>query len=316
MLRPHLLRAARQIGLIDELRAGQQTMEQLCETLKLQPSSLSLMIDGLMAIGIVELYDDDHALSRAGHLLCQYDQDLGDSLWEKLADQVQGKTQRESTDDQLQHNYLAATQWTHTPSAMQAAEILDIGGEDSAPRNSTSENQSPGIRILDIGCGSAVWSSAMAHCDPQSTLTVVDIPDAIESAQRTADSIELGDRFTAIEGDPADADLPAEAFDLVVIAQRISCGGSDQARKMLEKAVAATASGGRVAVIDLFRGPTQANLTETLEALKLDLGTQAGRMPGLEEIQQQLADAGLTKVQFTFLAASRANMGMAVGEKS
>ena len=301
----HLLRAARKIGLIDELRSGQRTMQQLVENLNLQESSLPLMIDALMAVGIVEKYDDDHALSRAGHLLCQYDDDLGDAIWEKLADRVQGKTDRSASDDQFQHHYLAATQWAHTASAMQAAEILDIGGED----------QKPGIRILDLGAGSAVWSCAMAHRDPQSTVTVVDDAAAIEACRSTADSIELTDRFSSIEGDPLEASVPAESFDLVLIAQRIACLGAEQAGLLLKKAYEATAPGGRVVVIDLFRGPSAPNLAETIEALRLDLATVAGRMPGLEEIQQQLADSGLKRVQFTFLAASRVNLGMAVGEK-
>ena len=50
-------------------------------------------------------------------------------------------------------------------------------------------------------------------------------------------------------------------------------------------------------------------LAETIEALRLDLATVAGRMPGLEEIQQQMADVGLSRVQFTFLAASRCEFG-------
>jgi ubiquinone/menaquinone biosynthesis C-methylase UbiE len=301
----HLLRAARKVGLIDELRGGQRTMEQLVENLKLQESSLPLLIDALMAVGIVEKYDNDHALSRAGHLLCQYDDDLGDSLWEKLADRVQGKTQRSDHDDKFQHHYLAATQWAHTASAMQAAEILDIGGE----------NQKPGVRILDLGGGSAVWSCAMAHRDGESTVTVVDDPAAIEAAKSTAESIELTDRFSSIEGDPLDASLPPESFDLVLIAQRIACLGSEPAKILIKKAVEATAPGGRVVVIDLFRGPSAPHLAEAVEALRLDLATVAGRMPSLEEIQQELSDAGLKRVQFAFLAASRVNMGMAVGEK-
>ena len=154
----HLLRAARTIGLIGELRNGQRTIEQLVETLSLQESSLLLLIDALMAVGIVEKYDDDHALSRAGHLLCQYDDDLGDGIWEKLADRIQGKTDRSSNDDQFQHNYLAATQWAHTASAMQAAEILDIGGKDQE------------IGFADFGSGRRVGGVEL--CDGSSRSSV------------------------------------------------------------------------------------------------------------------------------------------------
>ena len=301
----HVLRAARQIGVIDELRSGQRTAEQLTQTLGWKSHSAALFLDALLAIGMVEKYGDDYALSRAGHLLCQYDDDLGDATWQRLVPLLKGDDTRADHDDQSQFDYLAATQWSQTAAAMQAAEILDIGegGEFSA------------LKILDLGCGSGVWSCAMAHRDPTSSVTAVDKKLAIEAAQATANSIELSDRFTTIEGDPIHTDVPESEFDLVVVAQRISCLDESAAKKLLAKASASAKPGGRVVVIDLFRGPGKTSLTESIEALRLDLGTKGGRMRTLEEVQADLRDAGLTKIQFTFLAASEAGLGMAVGTK-
>ena len=75
--------------------------------------------------------------------------------------------------------------------------------------------------------------------------------------------------------------------------------------------LAGRAGGGRV---DLFRGPGKPNLAECIEALKLKLGT-TGRMRTLEETQAKLVAHDLREVQFTFLAASRINLGLAVGTK-
>ena len=301
----HLLRTARETGLIGELRDGQRTLDQLCEKLSLNERSLVLFLDGLIAIGIVEKYEEDHALSRAGHLLCQYDDDLGDASWQKLSGLVQGKHDRSANDDQKQFNHLAATQWAHTASAIQAAEILDIGGE----------GEPSGIRILDLGCGSAVWSCAMAYRDPKSTITAVDVPAAIQAARATADSIEMGDRFLTLEGSPEDVEIPSESFDLVILAQRMSCLDQGTANRLLRKAASAAAPSGRVVVVDLFRGPADPSLAESLEALKLDLETRGGYIRSLEGIQQNLVESGLGNVQFTYLAASRINLGMAVGQK-
>ena len=73
----HLIRAARQLGILEELRGGQRTCGQLCEALSLSATPADLLLDGLVAIGIVEKYEDDVALSQAAQLLCQYDDDLG-----------------------------------------------------------------------------------------------------------------------------------------------------------------------------------------------------------------------------------------------
>ena len=88
-------------------------------------------------------------------------------------------------------------------------------------------------------------------------MTVVDIPAAIEAARATAQSIELDDRFDAIEGNPLEASLPSDSFDLVVIAQRISCLSAEQVQGPDAKrpSNATAAKGGRIVVIDLFRGP-------------------------------------------------------------
>src|SRR6056297_422785 len=233
----HLLRAAREIGLIDQLRAGQRTAEQLTESLGWAPPTAALMIDALLAIGVIERYGDDLALSRAGHLLCQYDQDLGDAHWSRLVEVVRGDQPRTEHDDQQQSDYLAATQWAHTAAAMQAAEILDVGqgGEYS------------GLRILDLGCGSAVWSCAIAHRDPESTVTVVDRAGALQAARSTADSIGLTERFEFHQADPLEAEIPGETFDLVLTAQRVSCLDRSSAESFLSKAATSAKAGGRVA---------------------------------------------------------------------
>ncbi|MEM6688296.1 MAG: class I SAM-dependent methyltransferase [Planctomycetota bacterium] len=302
----HLLRSARNLGVLKELREGQRTRTQLAESLSLVPDRLSLLIEALMAIGIVESYGDDLALSRAGHLLCQYDEDFGDGVWQTLESLVRGEVQREASDDLMQSNYLAATQWIHTSSAMQAAEILDVGGE-SMPK---------GISILDLGCGSGVWGAAMAYRDEESHLTVADLPSAVASAKATAESIGLTDRFTTIEGDPDEVAIESGAFDLSLVAQRLSARADEPAVSLIARAAEATKPGGQVVVIDLFRGKSNLNLSDSIEALRLDLATRAGRMRTLQEGQAIMAAAGLGDVQFTYLPDSRTQLGMLVGRKA
>ena len=211
----------------------------------------------------------------------------------------------QKVDDQAFLNSLAATQWVHTPAAMQAAEILDVGGDE----------EPSGLEILDLGCGSAVWSSAMAHRDPQAKITAVDHAAALKAAQSTADSIGLGDRFHVLEADPSAVELGESKFDIVLIAQRLGSLSHQAGRRWLTKAVDAVNQGGKLVVIDLFRGPAKPDMSECVEALKLELETHQGSMWTLDEIQAELADLGLEGGQVTFLADSRVNMGMAVGKR-
>ena len=220
----HALRIARRLGITARLRERQHTIEELGEALGLDSTRLKPLLETLVAIGFVEQYETDYALARAGHLLCQDDEDLGDARWERLEDCLR---QGAPADSSAYHARVAATQWIHTAAAMQAAEILDIGGE-GAPR---------GPRILDLGCGSAVWSCALAHRDAESTVVAIDTAEALGRARAMADSIGMGERFRMIEASPEAATLAADSFDLVVLAQQLSSRRDDDAAHLLSRAV-------------------------------------------------------------------------------
>lgn len=305
----HLMRAARQCGITARLRERQHTLEELCDSLSLESTTAGLLLDGLVAIGFVEHYGDDFALARAGHLLCQYDEDLGDSRWATLVDRLdRSKPDPESEQDRYRSR-LAATQWIHTAAAMQAAEILDLGSPSEAGATES-------LRILDLGCGSAVWSCAMAHRDPSATIVAVDQAGALQAARTMAESIDLADRFRGIEGDPRHVTVGSEAFDLVVLAQLLSGYNDQDAAAVLSKAAASLRSGGRLVAPDLYLGPGRAGVKEAFGRLAVHLSSAGGRVRDLRECQGMFLAAGLTSVQFTYLAASEAGLGMIVAERA
>ena len=310
----HCLRSARELGILDQLGKGQHTLAELSDVLSLCPESAQLFLDVLVAVGIIERYGDDYALSHAAQLLCQYDRDLGDATWSRMGDSISADSSSAldrsgaAKDVSSYFDHQSATQWIHTSAAMQAAEVLDVGGDGAR-----------GWRILDLGCGSAVWSCAMGHRDPTARVTVVDHPGAIEAAIRTAESIEISDRFESIDGDLLEVGLPAAEFDLVVLPQRTSGMDDETSEKLIARATSAAKPSGRVAVIDVFRAPSAENakptMVESIEALRTHILTEGGRIRTVEDAHELLAKSGLEQIQFAFLSASRFNFGIAVGVK-
>jgi SAM-dependent methyltransferase len=306
----HVLRSAREVGLFVELATGQKTIEQLTEALGLQRETTELILDCLVSMNVIERYGDDHALSPVMRLLCEHDGDLGDAGWLQLVNKLQ--RQSASPSDEAYFESIAATQWIHTPAAMQAAEILDIGGESE---ESAEDESSAPLKILDLGCGSAVWSCAMAYRDPKARVVAVDNEAALQAAEQTARAIELGPRFLPVVGDPATVELPVNEFDLAIIAQRLNSSSAELSGRLLQQAIRSLTSGGRLVIIDLFRGPAKPRLSETIEALRLHLGTEHGKMRSIKETEDLLGSVGLGAIQFTFIAASRINLGLMVARK-
>ena len=328
----HVLRAGRDMGIYDRLQERQHTAEELAESLEVPLASLCLLLDALVAIGIVERYEDDFALSSTARLLCQYDADLGDTTWQQLNDQIRsvGDARETSSDDVIQtrFNAIAATQWVHTPAAMQAAEILntvdDEGSNETTPETSDGGSDSnpstPPRRLLDLSCGSAVWSCALAHRDRDLNVTAVDHPAALEAAMATAASIELQEQFTTQAGsltdlDSLDSSIEDGSYDYVLIAQRLHSLAPELVDRVLSWSASKCRPGGKVVVIDSFRAKARPTLAESLEALKLLIQTPNGSVPDLATAQSRMLKAGLESLQFTFIAASRTGFGLMVGTK-
>ncbi|MFG0287286.1 MAG: class I SAM-dependent methyltransferase [Rhodopirellula sp. JB044] len=335
----HILRAARQIGLFDQLAEGQKTLEMLSEGLKIPEAKILMLIQSLTAVGIIERYQEDYALSSTARLLCQYDADLGDSTWNGLVaslqsdpDATEGETTETATPEsaitpelQTRFDAIAATQWVHTPAAMQVCEILNLGAqttEDDASTTPSDNNESESsatesepIELLDFGCGSAVWSCAMAFREPAMRVTAIDNQAALVAATATASSIGLTDRFETRVGDVPGTTLPEAAYDIVVIAQRLHAFGPSQIKEILDTVITSLKPGGRLIVIDSFRGPHQPMLAESLEMLRMQVQTSEGEVPELPVAEQRMKDAGYEDIQFTFIAASRIGLGMMIGNK-
>jgi SAM-dependent methyltransferase len=161
----------------------------------------------------------------------------------------------------------------------------------------------------------------MAHRDPEATVTAVDHAGSIAAARSTAEAIGISGRVRSIEADPLEAELPSDTFDITLVSQRINGLNNTDAAALIRLAVAATRPGGRVVVIDLFRGVGSAEgvarpgVLESIEALRLNLKTTDGRIATLQEAQQRLLAGGLEQVQFAYLPASRLNLGIVVGVK-
>ena len=78
--------------------------------------------------------------------------------------------------------------------------------------------QTTSLNILDIGCGTGVWSLSIAHVDPESKITFLDNEEPIQTAVETAESIGMRGRIQSVVGDPLTSQLPAGEFNLVIVA--------------------------------------------------------------------------------------------------
>lgn len=288
-------------GVIASLRRGPKDLEQLASECNCDAQSLECLVRVLVSVGAVERYGDDLALSQALQLLSQSDADLGARLWRELPTFLAGWS---SSTDSL-HSYrrrVTSRQWSHTAAAMQAAEVLDIGGLRR------------GLKILELGSGAGVWSAAMAYRDPEMHVTLVDSMPMLDQCHATFSSIELLDRCALIEDDYRTWSTPLAEFDLVVLPEVVQLEQDAAAVVLLGRAVDALKPNGQLVIMETLReadGPALALATQGLEVAV----ATGGRQRSASELQALIRGAGLGAAQWGWLTASTHGIGLIVATK-
>lgn len=146
--------------------------------------------------------------------------------------------------------------------------------------------------VLDIGCGSGVWSLSIAEQFPSARVTGLDLPAVASRFVARAGSLGLADRTATIAGDVHEVELAPRAYDLVVVANVLRI--EDEARACAIATRAADASSREVLVVDaLAEGDDARRRARATYALNLALRSRDGAVHPRERIEAWLGAAGM-----------------------
>jgi SAM-dependent methyltransferase len=174
----------------------------------------------------------------------------------------------------------------------------------------------PGLRVLDVGAGSAPWSLALAARDPSCTVTAVELQAVMRSTRNAVRRAGLEDRYQFVEGSAFDVDWGAPAsYDLALVANVCHPFAEEANLRLVGRVADALRPGGRVAIVDILPtergdGPRPA----VLYALGLVLRTSSGRIYPYSSFRRWLGEGGFEDVRrrnlpgpfpFTLITAAR-----------
>jgi len=151
-----------------------------------------------------------------------------------------------------------------------------------------------GLRILELGCGHALFGLEMCRRLPGSTLTGVDWEEVLPAARKNAAEAGLGDRTTLIPGDLFTVDL-AGPYDVVVAANMLPQFSPEDGARLLARGVSALVPGG----IGVAAGFTVGDQSATREygarmlSLLMLAWTQHGEVPTTAGYRDIFARAGI-----------------------
>lgn len=159
------------------------------------------------------------------------------------------------------------------------------------------------LQVLDVGAGSAPWSAAFTSHYPSSLITALDLPAVVEQGKKQIAMLGLTERYRWLAADMETVDLPAQAYDLIIVGFVCRFLSDEQVKALLPKLERSLQPGGTLLLADAFfaddhQGPPAA-ITIDLSML---VNTAQGRVRTCAELTSWLHESRLQHVQRVHVA--------------
>ncbi|MDW3179088.1 MAG: methyltransferase [Acidimicrobiia bacterium] len=252
--RYYILLAALELDLFDELqRSGPTRVEPFAEALGLPADHLRSLLDGVVALGLLDQFEYVYELNDTAkrYLVSDGPATMADLIavapgphenWTRLADTVRHGRPATPIEDDPAAFYVPLVEGTFT-TMFRCATRADLKIRYSALR---------APRILDLGAGGAPWAIAMLNGCPQGTAVINDLPGVIDVARAKVTEHHVVDRCEFRSGDFHTIDIEPESYDIVVLGHICRTEGEEGAQHLISRAFDALKPEGRVVLADYF----------------------------------------------------------------
>jgi SAM-dependent methyltransferase len=296
LARYHVLLAAIELGVFDAVRdAGCADAGELADRLGVSPPHLASLLDGVVALGLLDKVNERYAANDTTHRYLVSDGPAcmaqlvpvapgPQHNWTRLADTVRRGRPATPIEDNPAAFYVPLVEGTFTTmwrTATRLDRIVRYAAAGAAPR------------VLDLGAGGAPWTIAILSACPDGRAVVNDLDGVLDIARRTTAEHGVTDRCEFRPGDYFDVEIEPGIYDLVVLGHVSRAEGADGALRLIRRAAAALRPGGRVIVADYFQDPERKlNPHAVLMGVTMMANTVNGLTFTTDEFAGWLAEAG------------------------
>ena len=316
-----ILQAAQQLGVFDQIAGGANRVDSIAAAAGADERGTRILLNALAALGLLETTGGTYALSPLADafLVSSRQAYLGGMLsimagaWSwvafpRLADAVRGggtilEQHADTPGHEFWEAFAPASVGIAAPAAHALAEILApwATGRDS-------------LEVLDIACGSGLYSLTLAAQQPAARTTLQDWENVLELTRSNVEHMGLSERTTYVEGDVFEAPLGGP-YDLIIASHIFHHFSEARCLKLLRRLFDALKPGGRLAINDFVAvgsRPAEEPFPFLFSIIMLSW-TREGEAYSLETYERLLTHAGFgrpeahpsTGMPSTFLIADR-----------
>lgn len=302
-----ILAAALQLRIFSLIFLGSHTAGEIAAAAGASERGTRMLLDALVGLELLSKNANRYDLSAdaARYLVRESPEYMGavmesDQLWSawgRLAECVRTGTPARAAGNQAEAEKFF-------PVLVRTLHITNGGPARRLASHLVPPGTKPGLRVLDIGCGSAVWSIAVAKLDPLVRVTAFDFEKVLDTTREFVAREGMRSCYEFLPGDLRSAEFPAGRYDLAILGNIVHGENETTSRNLFTRIHRALVSGGRLAIIDMIPNDERNGPPFPLFfALNMLVNTEEGGTYTLAEYRDWLAAAGFGRVD-TFDIAS------------
>lgn len=171
--------------------------------------------------------------------------------------------------------------------------------------------------LLDVGCGSAVYSVMLAEAYPDLTVTALDLPDALPLAEERIKASPAADRLATLAHDYHAPEPPPGQWNVILLSHILHQESEADCLALLSRCFQALAPGGLMVVQGMFPSPTGAGQAYgRLHDLLTMLIFPGGANHPAETVQGWLTRVGFDEIRFEPMSLYNVNSLILAGKPS
>ncbi|HEX8143007.1 MAG TPA: methyltransferase [Pyrinomonadaceae bacterium] len=296
-----VLSAGLQLRVFSHMAGGKKTVAEIAGAAEASERGMRMLLDALVGLELLSKRGDAYELTplSAQFLVRESEDYVGammenDMLWEtwgQLSEVVRtGQPPRLIEMQEVAEQFFAvlirSLHIMNREPARRAAEALGAGASGK------------GLRVVDVACGSGVWSIAIAEADPEARVTAQDFPAIFNVTREYLKRHGVEERFDFLPGDLKRVDFGENRFDVAILGNIVHSEGEESSRDLFKRLHRALRAGGRIVIVDMIPNDERTGPPFALFfALNMLLNTEVGGTYTLAEYTDWLTDAGFARVE-------------------
>ncbi|HTM07792.1 MAG TPA: methyltransferase [Verrucomicrobiae bacterium] len=292
------VQAAVELGIFDSLETPRDAAG-VADTVKADPRATELLLDALVAIGLLNKTLSLYSLNEASatYLIQRSPKYLGGMIrfdasswnsWGQLAETVRSGKPARSPD-------MYQNRREETERFIAAMDSLVRARGDAAVVVGKID-LSRVKRLLDVGSGPATYPIEFCRRHPQLQATVFDLPATLAVTETFVRAAGLGDRIRLVAGDYRTENIPG-GHDIAFLSNIIHGEAAEVNARLIAKLHGALVEGGRIVIKDHILNEAHTHpASGAVFALLMLLTTERGKCYSFTEVQGWLESAGFHDV--------------------